>query len=646
MFRRTMLFRAALLAVLAAAPLRAQEPSPVRLLRTYFADPNGVLLDFAWRFAPGDGPDRALPDFDDSSWTPVRPNLAAADVPGGRWPGVGWFRRHVVVEPGLEDRPISLRLAAPGAAEVFLDGRRVLTSGVGGAPPEVPFRERADACLLRFEGPRHVLAVRYSYPASAPRARAGFGFHLSLADPALAPRRPDDRPWIAGAQGAMVALPLFLALLHLALFGFSPRARENLFYAVEMAAFTVIVLQEFSVDLLTSEAERAALGRFSLGAPIVAIVFGLLTYYAVRMARFPKTWLLFAAAGAVFLPLTYLVPSLHEATQDVLFFGVIVEVLRLERARRTVRRRGGRIFVWSFAVFGLTIVLQILVNVGVLRSVAGVRPVYIVGVLVSAIGMSLYLAYGMGQARLAEVENARKSRELAQARKLQLSMLPRDLASAPGLDVAAATFTAAEVGGDYYDVRPAGGGAILVAFGDATGHGLASGIVVTAAKALFTSIAPDAAVGVSLAACNRVLREMRLPGFQMCLALARISPGEIAIASAAMPPALVHRKSGSIEEIGAGGLPLGTRLPGRHEERRTRLAPGDTLLFASDGLAELLDPRGRELGYPGVSALLREAAGAGSARGVVDRLGTAAAAYRGSRPQDDDMTFLVVRVVE
>ena len=645
MLRRKLFPVLAALAMLAPA-LSAQEPEPVRLLPAYFSDPNGVLLDFAWRFAPGDGVDRALPGFDDSAWAAMKPSLSAGELPEDRWTGVGWFRRHVVVEAALEGRPIALRFAAPGAAEVFLDGRRLLTTGAGPAPPEVPFRERADACLLRFDGPRHVLAVRYSYPAGGPRPSGGFGFRLSLADPALAPRRPDDRPWIAGAQGAMVALPIFLALLHLALFGFSPRARENLFYAVEMAAFTVILLQEFSGNLLTSEAERAALGRFSRGAPIVAIVFGLLTYYAVRMNRFPKTWRLFAAAGAVFLPLTYLVPSIHEATQDVLFLAVVAEVLRLERARRTVRRRGGRIFVWSFAVFGLTIVLQILVNLGVLQSVAGVRPVYIVGVLVSAIGMSLYLAYGMGQARLAEVENARKTRELAQARELQLSMLPRDLAGAPGLDVAAATFTAAEVGGDYYDVRPDGAGSLLVAFGDATGHGLASGIVVTAAKALFTSISPDAAVGPSLARCNDVLREMRLPGFQMCLALARISKAEISIASAAMPPALIHRPSGIVEELGAGGLPLGTRLPGRHEERSASLAPGDTVLFASDGLAELLDPRGRELGYAGVAELLREAARAESARVVVDRLGAAAAAFRGSRAQDDDMTFLVVRVVE
>jgi hypothetical protein len=103
--------------------------------------------------------------------------------------------------------------------------------------------------------------------------------------------------------------------------------------------------------------------------------------------------------------------------------------------------------------------------------VAGVREVYVLGILASAVGMSLYLASTRGQSRVDAAENERKTRELTQARELQLSMLPGTMLRLPGLDIAAATQTAAEVGGDYYDVRLAGDGTLLFAFGDATGHG-------------------------------------------------------------------------------------------------------------------------------------------------------------------------------
>src|SRR5262249_2460297 len=154
----------------------------------------------------------------------------------------------------------------------------------------------------------------------------------------------------------------------------------------------------------------------------------------------------------------------------------------------------------------------------------------------SAVGMSLYLASTLGSSRLQAVENERKTRELVRARELQLSMLPRAMPSLPGLDVAAATQTATEVGGDYYDVRLAGGGGLLFAFGAATGHGLAAGIVATAAKALFTSLAPGAAPRELLVHCDRALAAMRLPTLRMCLSLAHVSPRGVTIACAAMPP--------------------------------------------------------------------------------------------------------------
>jgi serine phosphatase RsbU (regulator of sigma subunit) len=131
----------------------------------------------------------------------------------------------------------------------------------------------------------------------------------------------------------------------------------------------------------------------------------------------------------------------------------------------------------------------------------------------------------------------------------------------------------------------------------------------------------------------------------MCLALARLTPRAAALASAAMPPVLVHRAATRrVDELGAGGLPLGSRLRGCWGERTTALAPGDTLLFASDGFPELADGDGRVLGFPGAAEAFARASAAPSARSVLDALTAEAAAYRGARPQDDDVTFVVVRV--
>ncbi len=94
------------------------------------------------------------------------------------------------------------------------------------------------------------------------------------------------------------------------------------------------------------------------------------------------------------------------------------------------------------------------------------------------------------QQRLLEAEHARAGAELEAARSLHLSMLP---AAPPRLEVAAAMFTASEVCGDYCDFRVEDGGGLVVAFGDATGHGVAAGIMVTAVRALVAHLAAAAA---------------------------------------------------------------------------------------------------------------------------------------------------------
>ena len=113
-----------------------------------------------------------------------------------------------------------------------------------------------------------------------------------------------------------------------------------------------------------------------------------------------------------------------------------------------------------------------------------------------------------------------------------------------------------------------------------------------------------------LAECDRVVREMHVNPLHMCLMLARLTPRSITLCSAAMPPVLIHRAgSGTIEELGNGGRPIGSRLSGAWTEHSAPLAPGDTLLFASDGFAEQLDSTDQPLGYEALADILRAAPG-------------------------------------
>src|SRR5258708_2642513 len=140
---------------------------------------------------------------------------------------------------------------------------------------------------------------------------------------------------------------------------------------------------------------------------------------------------------------------------------------------------------------------------------------------------------------------------------------------------------------------------------------LIAGTLVTAIKALFSVLGDGLSLPRALAECSRALRGMNLRHLHMCLTLVRITPRTATVCSAAMPPVLLYRaRTAQVEELGAAGLPLGSRLDAAWEERSVPLAPGDTLLLASDGFVELLDPGGTALGYDGAASALREAGGA------------------------------------
>lgn len=352
------------------------------------------------------------------------------------------------------------------------------------------------------------------------------------------------------------------------------------------------------------------------------------------------------------------------------------EIVRVELSRRTIAREGSRTLLVGLVILAGAIGLQVLINLEVIGPIAGVHNVYIVGMLGLAMTLSLSLARTLARTslhlerrlvevetlssqileqeraahanelerRLLEAEGTRKSRELEEGRALQLSMLPPSLPEVEGLDIAVAMTTASEVGGDYYDFRPGPDGSLVIAVGDATGHGVAAGIMVTAVKAVLATIGGEQSLPTMLSECDRVVRGMNIKPLHMCLSVARVTRRSVAICSAAMPSVLICRAgSGEVEEFGVGGLPLGGRLSPVYEERTASLAAGDTLMFATDGFHEVQDPDGKELGFERATEALRGAVGKPAGE-VVEQLMTTVANWRREREQADDITFVVVRV--
>ena len=248
------------------------------------------------------------------------------------------------------------------------------------------------------------------------------------------------------------------------------------------------------------------------------------------------------------------------------------------------------------------------------------------------------------RAQLAESENERKSKELEEARQLQLSMLPRELPALPHLDIAVYMKTATEVGGDYYDFHVGLDGTLTVVIGDATGHGMKAGTMVTTAKSLFSSYAPNPDILFSFHEITRCIKQMNLGKLSMCLTMLKIGGNKVSISAAGMPPVFIFRRDKQIiEEHLLEGMPLGTMNKFPYEVVETTLSPGDTILMISDGLPELQNTDQVLFGYNRVRNAFEEVAQQ-SPDEIVSYLKNAGSEWVDNRDPDDDVTFVVLRM--
>lgn len=246
--------------------------------------------------------------------------------------------------------------------------------------------------------------------------------------------------------------------------------------------------------------------------------------------------------------------------------------------------------------------------------------------------------------RALEAEYELKKKELEEARQLQLSMLPKELPKLPHLDIAVYMKTATEVGGDYYDFHIGLDGTLTVVLGDATGHGMKAGTMVTTTKSLFNVLAPNPNIVETFHEMTRCLKLMHMEKLSMCMTMIKIIGNKIQMSAAGMPPIFIYkRESQSIEEHMMKGMPLGTFSNFPYSLVECDISSGDTILMMSDGFPELMNNKKEMFGYKQARNLFEEVSGE-SSENIISKLKTAGTEWTNDADPDDDVTFVVLKM--
>ena len=241
-------------------------------------------------------------------------------------------------------------------------------------------------------------------------------------------------------------------------------------------------------------------------------------------------------------------------------------------------------------------------------------------------------------------ERERMEQELRVARLIQQTLLPHELPDLPGYEIAAYYRPAREVGGDFYDFLYFEDGQVGLIIGDVTDKGVPAALVMATTRTLLRAgaerlIYPSAV----LERVNELLHpDIPQRMFVTCLyALLDPASGRLRYANAGhdLP---YRRHENGVDELRATGMPLGL-MPGMtYEEKEVVLAPGDTVVFHSDGLVEAHNVQGDMFGFP----RLQEMVGLqpeDDSRSVIEYLLQALADFTGDAwEQEDDVTLVTL----
>ena len=340
--------------------------------------------------------------------------------------------------------------------------------------------------------------------------------------------------------------------------------------------------------------------------------------------------------------------------------GDAVPALPLERLQRAMRERAELFWIQPEAVGGALAIPLVRVRTG------GDQHTGVVSASEDTIGL-LYMELPEGKELQADsrellatlaleastvLENARlleeqwvrqrMEEELRIARRIQESLLPRELPCSPWLCAAGGSIPSRQVGGDYYELRAIAPDCYAVAMADVSGKGVGAALLAALLQGMFVA-APHARLPMEemLARVNRFLIE-RTGGEQYATVFYGLleESGRLRFVNAGHPPLLRLGRAG-LERWMAKALPLGMLGEASYAVEEAWLEHGDRLVLYTDGLTEARNAQGEFFGLDRLERVVREHGDAG-AQELYRALLSSVQEFAERGEQPDDIALLVL----
>lgn len=247
-------------------------------------------------------------------------------------------------------------------------------------------------------------------------------------------------------------------------------------------------------------------------------------------------------------------------------------------------------------------------------------------------------------------EKIRLDNDLEAARRIQRSLLPKDVPRIEGIELAAFNYPALEIGGDYYDFIRVDDRHLGWAIADVSGKGIGGAIMMSVCRSVLRAHAPRClSAAETLQRVNRALRadvseDMFISMLYMVL---NLETRELVVARAGHERPVWIRADGTLTVVDSPGVAIGIADDATFErsiaDARVSLQPGDVVVAYTDGITEAMNAQGEEWGIESFFDAARVAARDG-ANSVINNVRQRLERFVGNHAQYDDMTLVTLHV--
>jgi serine phosphatase RsbU (regulator of sigma subunit) len=270
--------------------------------------------------------------------------------------------------------------------------------------------------------------------------------------------------------------------------------------------------------------------------------------------------------------------------------------------------------------------------------------------LMSAIASSAAVAIENARLYQVAVEKGRLEKELDVARRVQISLLPRQMPEIEGWEFVARWKPARQVGGDYYDVIWTESGQIGLVIADVTDKGMPAALFMAFTRSIIRANldnAPFPATGITRA--NRLICQESDYGLFVTMFYGLLNPhtGELTYVNAGHNPPILVTCSGvtpayTTTWLTNTGMALGIQEEATYRQGSLQLNPGDFIAMYTDGVTEAMDANDEQFGMERLQRVLLENQEKSAAE-IATALESAVNQFTGTLGPSDDITIVITK---